>query len=45
MIAKTRMDIELRITKPRTITESHDGSNNQQRINNNRTTSLEETGA
>ena len=29
----------------RTITESHNGSNNQQRINNNRTTALEQTAA
>ena len=29
----------------RTITESHKGSNNQQRINNNRTTTLERTTA
>ena len=35
-----RMDIKLRITKPRTITNSHDGSNNsnKQKVNNNRTT-------
>ena len=31
--------------KNRTITESHNGSNNQQRINNNRTTALERTAA
>ena len=29
----------------KTITESHNGSNNQQRINNNRTTALERTTA
>ena len=29
----------------RTITESHNGSNNQQQINNNRTTALEQTAA
>ena len=34
-----------RATKHRTITESHNGSNNQQRINNNRTTALERTAA
>ena len=34
---KTRMDIKQRTTKHRTITDSHNGSNNQQRINNNRT--------
>ena len=32
-------------TKHRTITESHNGSNNQHRINNNRTTALEWTAA
>ena len=42
---KTRMDTKQRTTKHRTITESHNGSNNQQRINNNRTTALEWTGA
>ena len=30
-----------KVTKHITITESYDGSNNQQRINNNRTTALE----
>ena len=42
---KTRMDIKLRTTKHRTITDSHNGSNNKQRINNNRTTDLERTAA
>ena len=37
---KTRMD-----TKYRTITESHNGSNNQQRINNNIITALGRTAA
>ena len=37
---KTRMD---KVTHNKTITESHNGSNNQQRINNNRTTALERT--
>ena len=34
-----------RTTKHRTITESHNGSNNQQWINHNRTTALERTSA
>ena len=42
---KTRMDIKQRTTKHRTITESHNGSNNKQQINNNRTTPLERTAA
>ena len=42
---ETRMDTKLRTTKHRTITESHNGSNNQQRINNNRATALERTSA
>ena len=37
---KTRME-----TKHRTITESHNGSNNQQRINNNKAIRLEQTAA
>ena len=37
----TRMDIKLRTTKHRTITDSHNGSNNKQKVNNNRTTALE----
>ena len=40
---KTRMDTKLRTTKQRTIKESHNWSNNQQPINNNRTTTLERT--
>ena len=36
MIAKLVLDTKQRIPKHRTITESHNGSNNQQRINNNR---------
>ena len=42
---KTRMDTEQQTAKHRTITESHTGSNNQNRINNNRTTALERTSA
>ena len=42
---KTRMDTKLRTTKHRTLTESHNGSNNQQQINNNGTTALERTAA
>ena len=34
----TRMDIKQRTTKHRTITDSHNGSNNKQKVNNNRTT-------
>ena len=37
---KTRMDIKQRTTKRRTNTYSYNGSNNKQRINNNRTTAL-----
>ena len=40
---KTRVDTKQRTTAHRTITESHNGSNNQQGINNNRTTALERT--
>ena len=32
---KTRMDIKLRTTKHRTITDSHNGSNNKQQVINN----------
>ena len=39
------MDTKQRTTKLRTITESHNGSYNQQRINNNRTTAAERTAA
>ena len=38
---KTRRDIKRRTTKHRRITESHNGSNNKQQVNNNRTTALE----
>ena len=41
----TRMDITLRTTKHRTGTDSHNGSNNKQKVNNNRTTALERTAA
>ena len=41
---KTRRDIKKRTAKHRTITESHNGSNNKQ-VNNNRTTALERTAA
>ena len=40
----TRFDIKLRTTKHRTITD-HNGSNNKQKVNNNRTTALERTAA
>ena len=39
----TRMDIKLRTTKHRTITDSHNESNNKQKVNNKRTTALEWT--
>ena len=39
----TRMDIKQRTTIHRTITDSHNGSNNKQKVNNNRTTALERT--
>ena len=42
---KTGMDIKLRKTKHRTITDSHNGSNNKQQVNNNRITALEWTTA
>ena len=41
----TRTDTKQRATKHRTITDSHNGSNNKQKINNNRTTALERTAA
>ena len=41
----TRMDIKQRTTKQRTITDSHNGRNNKQKVNNNRTTALERTAA
>ena len=39
----TKMDIKRRTTKHRTITDSHNESNNKQKVNNNRTTALERT--
>ena len=42
MIAR---DTKQRTTKHRTITDSHNGSNNKQKVNNNRTTTLERTAA
>ena len=41
----TRMYIKQRTTIHRTITDSHNGSNNKQKVNNNRTTALERTAA
>ena len=41
----TRADTKQRTTKHRTITDSHNGSNNKQKINNNRTTTPELTAA
>ena len=41
----TRMDIKQRTTIHRTITDSHNVSNNKQKVNNNRTTDLERTAA
>ena len=41
----TRTDTKQRTTKHRTITHSHNGSNNKQKVNNNRTTALERTAA
>ena len=41
----TRMDRKQRTTIHRTITDSHNGSNNKQEVNNNRTTALERTAA
>ena len=41
----TRMGIKLRTTKHRTIADSKNGSNNKQKVNNNRTTALERTAA
>ena len=42
---KTRMDTKQRTTKHKTITDSHNGINNKQKVNNNRTTALERTAA
>ena len=39
----TIMDTKQRTTKHRTITDFHHGSNNKQKVNNNRTTALERT--
>ena len=41
----TRMDTKQQTTKHRTITDFHNGSNNKQRVNNNRNTALERTAA
>ena len=41
----TRMNIKQRTTKHRTTTDSHNGSNNKQKVNNNRTTALKPTAA
>ena len=41
----TRMNIKLRITKHRTITDSHNRSSNKLKVNNNRTTALQRTAA
>ena len=41
----TRMDTKPCTTKHKTITDSHNGSNNKQKVNNNRTTALERTAA
>ena len=37
----TKMDIKKRTPKHRIITDSHNGNNNKQKVNNNRTTALE----
>ena len=41
----TTMGIKQRTTIHRTIRDSHNGSNNKQKVNNNRTTTLERTAA
>ena len=41
----TRTDTKQRTTKHITITDSENGSNNEQNVNNNRTTALERTSA
>ena len=41
----TRTDTKQRTTKHITITDSHNESNNEQKVNNNRTTALERTAA
>ena len=43
--SNTRTDTKQRTTKHITITDSHNGSNNEQKVNNNRTTALEQTAA
>ena len=40
---KTRMDTQFRTTIHKTITDSHNGINNKQQVNNKRTTALERT--
>ena len=42
---KTRMHIKKHTTKHRTITDSHNGGNNKQQVNNNITTALERRAA
>ena len=41
----TRTDTKEHTTKHRIITDSHNGSNNKQKVNNNRTTALVRTAA
>ena len=41
----TRKDIKFCTTKHRTITDSHNGSNNEQKVNDNGTTALKWTAA
>ena len=43
--ANIRMDIKKRKTKHRTFTDSHNGSKNKRKVNNNRITALERTAA
>ena len=40
-----RTDTKQRTTKHRTITDSHNGRNNKEKVNNNRATTLEQTAA
>ena len=42
---KTRLDTKKHTTKHRTIKDPHNGSNNKQQVNNNRTTALGPTAA
>ena len=44
-ICYTRTDTLQRTKKQRTITDINNGSNNKQKVNNNRTTALERTAA